>query len=77
MGLFRKKKQRPFFGGSVPPSCAYCQHNSGRGGEVVCALRQKPAEDACKKYRYDPLRREPKPAPSLRAGQYKPEDFQL
>ena len=77
MGWFRKKKKQVLFGGNIPPSCAYCQHNRAREGEGVCALRQPPPEDACKKYQYDPLRREPKPAPSLRTSQFRPEDFQL
>ena len=67
------------FGGSIEPSCSYCQHNSGKQGEVVCALRQAPSPEggACKKYQYDPLQREPRVAPSLRASQFRPEDFQL
>ena len=91
MGLFQRKKKHPLFGGRIPPSCAYCQHNSGKNGEIICALRhnsggegqvacalrRQPEGEACKKYRYDPLLREPRVAPSLRTSQYRPEDFQL
>ena len=77
MGIFQKKKKQPLFGGNVEPRCAYCQHNSGKNGDVICALRQKPQEEACKKYQYDPLLREPQVAPPLRTSQYSPEDFQL
>lgn len=77
MGLFQRKKKHPLFGGSIPPSCAYCQHNSGGEGQVACALRRQPEGEACKKYRYDPLLRKPRVAPSLRTSQYRPEDFQL
>lgn len=77
MGWFRKKKKQTLFGGNIQPSCIYCQHNSAKEGEVVCALRQTPQNDSCKKYQYDPLRREPKVAPSLRTSQFRPEDFQL
>lgn len=77
MGWFRKKKNPPLFGGNIDPCCAYCQHNGGKDGEVVCALQRKPEGEACKKYQYDPLRREPRVAPSLRTSQFKPEDFQL
>ena len=52
-------------------------HNGGKDGEVVCALQRKPEGEACKKYQYDPLRREPRVAPSLHTSQFKPEDFQL
>lgn len=62
MGFFRKRKKQPLFGVDIVPSCAYCQHNSGKEEEVVCALRQRPQEGeeglrSCKKYQYDPLRR--------------------
>lgn len=82
MGFFRKRKKQPLFGVDIVPSCAYCQHNSGKEEEVICALRQRPQEGeeglrSCKKYQYDPLRREPRVAPTLRTGQFRPEDFQL
>lgn len=75
--MFRKKKKQTLFGGSIEPSCAYCQHNSGKNGEIICALQQTAQGEACKKYQYDPLQREPKVAPSLRTSQFRPEDFQL
>lgn len=77
MGWFRKKKKQTLFGGNIEPSCAYCQHNSGKNGEIICALRQGHETGSCKKYQYDPLQREPRVAPSLRASQFRPEDFQL
>lgn len=77
MGWFRKKKKQTLFGGNVPPNCVYCQHNSGKNGEVICALHQTPVEESCKKYQYDPLQREPSVAPPLRTSQFSPEDFQL
>lgn len=48
MGLFQRKKKHPLFGGRIPPSCAYCQHNSGGEGQVACALRRQPEGEACK-----------------------------
>ena len=45
MGWFWKKKKKPLFGGSIEPSCSYCQHNSGKQGEVVCALRKAPSPE--------------------------------
>ena len=77
MGLFQRKKKHPLFGGRIPPSCAYCQHNSGGEGQVACALRRQPEGEACKTYRSDPLLREPRVAPSRRTSQSRPEDFQL
>ncbi len=80
MGWFQKKKKQALFGEHIVPSCAYCQNNSGIAGEVICARGQTPqGEPACckKHYQYDPLRRDPKPAPSLQTSRFRPEDFQL
>ena len=49
MGLFRRKKKAPLFGGSVEPSCAYCRHNSGSEGQVLCSLRKERKDGSCKK----------------------------
>ena len=35
------------------------------------------SDGICKKYSYDPLMREPKASPPLRAGQYTADDFKL
>ena len=77
--VLEKRKRSRCSAAASSPSCSYCQHNSGKQGEVVCALRQAPSPEggACKKYQYDPLQREPRVAPSLRASQFRPEDFQL
>ena len=77
MGLFRKKKKAPLFGGSVEPSCAYCRHNSGSEGQVLCSLRKERKDGSCKNYQYDPLMREPRVAPPLRTSQFTEEDFKL
>ena len=77
MGLFRRKKKKPLFGGNIEPSCAYCRHNSGTGEQVVCSLRKERKDGSCKNYRYDPLMRDPRPAPSLRTDRYSPDDFSL
>ena len=77
MELFRKKKKTPLFGGSVEPSCAYCRHNSGSEGQVLCSLRKERKDGSCKNYQYDPLMREPRVAPPLRTSQFTVEDFKL
>lgn len=73
----KKKKKRALFGGDIPPDCAYCQHNSGKSGQVLCSLRSVMKDGKCKLYRYDPLLREPREAPSIKTEQYSPEDFKL
>lgn len=76
--LFGKKRRKGLFGGNIPPSCGYCRHNGGKqGGSPLCTLRLEPKDGKCKKYEYDPLRREPRTAPPLQADRYKEEDFKL
>lgn len=75
--LLRKKQKHALFGGDVPPDCAYCQHNSGKDGQVLCSLRAAMVNGKCRRYRYDPLLREPNPAPALHKEQFSPEDFKL
>lgn len=76
MGLF-KKKRRQLFGASIPPSCTYCAYNSGRDGSVACTAKGEFRDGGCKKYCYDPLMREPNPAPPVRKKEYSPEEFKL
>lgn len=73
----KKKKKHGLFGGNVPPDCAYCRHNSGEPGQVLCSLRRAMTDGKCKSYAYDPLRREPRPAPSLHTELFCEEDFKL
>lgn len=75
--LFGKKKKRALFGGDIPPDCAYCRHNSGRPGQVLCSLRAAMTDGKCRQYHYDPLLREPREGPALRTGGYSEEDFKL
>ncbi len=75
--LFQKKQKKALFGGSIPPDCAYCQHNRGKPGQVLCALRMAMENGVCKQYRYDPLLREPRQGPTLHTGQYSEKDFEL
>lgn len=75
--LFRKKK-KPLFGADIEPECGYCRRNGAKQGDSpFCTLGLTPKNGKCKKYEYDPLRREPRPAPPLRADRYSEEDFKL
>ena len=71
------RKKKSLFGGGIEPSCAHCRHNGGTGGATVCSLRLEMKKGKCKKYRYDPLMREPRSAPDLRAARYSEDDFKL
>ncbi|WP_322200619.1 hypothetical protein [Acutalibacter intestini] len=72
-----KKKKAPLFGGEIPPDCQYCTYNGGPAGSPACTLHKKTEAARCKAYRYDPLKREPLPAPPLRTRDFDPEDFKL
>lgn len=73
----RKKKSDPsLFGGSIPPSCAYCDHNLSPSCPTACRFGLKLSESGqCKRYRYNPLLRQPHAAPAL--PNYDPEEFKL
>lgn len=79
MNIFKRftRKKKPPFGAEIEPSCRYCRFNMGEE-EIRCPYKEnsRPNEqDSCKKYIYDPLKREPKGAPRLRT--YTKEDFEL
>ena len=66
------------FNKELPPSCSYCVHGreSLFDGEVLCKKHGvTEARDACRHYRYDPLKRVPNKARI--SDQYDPEDFSL
>lgn len=77
MQMFKKKQALPF-GRSVPPDCSYCFHNGAPAGEPICTLGRKPDSGGkCPKYLYNPLLREPRPAPNFDPSGFDPEDFKL
>ena len=61
MGLFQRKKKHPLFGGSIPPSCAYCQRGKAVTPETVLCRKKgvTTAGSSCGWFRYDPLKRVP------------------
>lgn len=74
----KKKRKKALFGAAVEPRCEYCRHNSGKQGDApFCTLRLELDGGKCKRYQYDPLRREPRTAPPLRENNFSEEDFKL
>lgn len=66
------------FNKKLPPSCSYCVHGnpSAYGNEILCLKRGiTEKRDHCRKYKYDPLKRQPEKAKI--ADGYSPEDFEL
>lgn len=74
-GRKKKKKNEALFGRHIEPDCTYCIHSVSAQGKLKCLLGQIPENFSCKRYQYDPLRREPKAEPSL--GKFSAEDFKL
>lgn len=76
--MFGRKKKKALFGANVETDCRCCRRNGAKQeDEPLCTLRLKPKDGKCKKFEYDPLRRQPRSAPPLRAGQFSEEDFKL
>ncbi|MDR1631025.1 MAG: hypothetical protein LBS36_12570 [Oscillospiraceae bacterium] len=60
------------------PSCSYCAHGRACAveGEILCEKKGiRLADSSCKKFIYDPLKREPKKAPVL--PKYDSKEFAL
>ena len=55
------------FSRNIAPSCSYCRNGSSIGnGEVACLKRGiTSAGGSCKRFAYDPLKREPERPPVL------------
>lgn len=72
----KKKPDTPLFGSAVPPSCDYCDNNLCPSGPAACRFGLKLSEEGkCKRYRYDPMLREPKIMPPL--PEHDPDEFKL
>lgn len=68
--LFRRKQ---------PRACAYCKHSTTLSdGQVLCAKRGiKLQDDACCRFRYDPIKRIPPKNNPLDLTRYNNDDFSL
>lgn len=67
-----------FFNKEVEPACEYCARGrkSADGEQILCLKKGvMPLYGRCSHYRYDPLRRTPKPKPVL--AKYDPAEFKL
>lgn len=74
-GRKKKRKSEALFGRHIEPNCAYCIHSVTAQDTLKCRLGQIPEQGSCKRYTYDPLRREPKGEAKL--ASFNPEDFKL
>ncbi len=67
------KKQ--LFGNSISPSCVYCEHSKTEGNSQFCTVHKTLKNGKCKKFKYNPIMREPKGMAPLK--NYSKEDFAL
>lgn len=67
------------FDRNIEPSCSYCRHgNSISESEVACVKRGIVERDSfCRKFKYDPLKREPEQPLILDTHDLTEEDFAL
>ena len=67
------------FKGNIEPQCAYCEFAEITKGSEVAVCRKiggiMQLHSKCKKYKYDPLKRQPKTI-SLSSG-FSKEDFEI
>lgn len=68
--LFRKQ---------IEPSCSYCIHGQKISErDVVCGKKGiVPVEGSCRKFRYDPIKREPPRPVALKTKGLTTEDFSI
>ena len=73
-----KNNKALYPGRDYPPACELCLHGklAPDGSSVLCGVRGVMRRTSlCKKYEYDPIKREPNRAPLL--PEYDPEAFAL
>lgn len=74
----KRSMRRLFRAEEYEPACEFCRYGkkSPDGGSVLCSLRGvMRMQSRCKKYEYDPVKREPQRSPAL--PEFDPEQFML
>ena len=67
------KKQ--LFGNHIVPSCAYCENSKTEGSSQFCLVHKTLKNGKCKKFKYNPIMREPKGMAPLKS--FSKEEFTL
>lgn len=62
----------------IPAACGYCRFSMVGANHLLICKKRGPvqAEQCCRKYSYDPFKREPKAAPLI-SGNFTNDDFIL
>lgn len=67
--------KKKLFGNNIVPSCAYCEHSVSEGSAQFCKAHKTLKNGKCKKFKYNPIMREPKGMAPLK--NFSKEDFTL
>ena len=70
-------KSEKWFGGETP-ACSLCEYGRWDGSHTAVLCKEKGVmqpDGHCRRFRYDPFRREPRRRPSL--PEYDPKDFEI
>ena len=67
------------FNKKIEPCCSYCKHGSRISAEEVVCIKKGIVSSGgyCRKFTYDPLKREPAKPAMLKTGNLSKEDFML
>ncbi len=66
------------FSNKIPPQCSYCSRGIPSGNKILCMKKGVMVpEDACDKFRYDPLKRIPPRPAAPDFSRLKDDDFTL
>ena len=71
--VINMKKQ--LFGKNIVPSCVYCEYSKNEGESQFCTANKQKKNGKCKKFKYNPIMREPKGMAPLKS--FDKEDFTL
>ena len=67
---------KKLFGNNIAPDCEYCRYYIKKAGSnPVCRYGAMSFEQTCRRYVYDPLKREPRNLPDI--PKYTADDFKL
>lgn len=69
------KMKQQIFGKNIVPSCIYCEHSKTEGDSQFCTVNKQLQNGKCKKFKYNPIMREPKGMAPLK--EFDREEFTL
>lgn len=64
----------------IEPQCAFCEHGTTIANESVLCKKADgimSPYSKCKKFKYDPLKRQPKVLKTVSGSEFSKEDFQI